>query len=139
MILKAIIILLSAINIGFVYYFWETFVNSDDELKYYYLITILLLESIIILHSIKVFFEDPILELELIIKKLLSWKLKDEKIVFKNVENRNSQHIINRLKDGFLFRLQFFQRYPQFSNVIKKTTKKLVNIYIKDFKVIEWV
>ena len=93
MFVNIIILLLAFLNIYCVYLFWENFVNSDFTLKYYSLGLFFIFQVIVTLYAIKVFYSNPILNLELTIKKVLSWKLKDEEIKFNKSYNKHINYI----------------------------------------------
>ena len=93
MFVNVIILLLASLNIYSMYLFWEDFVNSNFELKYYSLGLFFILQIIVTLYSIRFFYGKPILELELAIKKVLAWKFKDEEIKFKKSHNKHINYI----------------------------------------------
>lgn len=95
MIVNIIILVLAVINIGFIYSFWETFLSSSFELKYIVLSVFFLFQAIVILYSIRIFYEKPILELELTIKKVLSWKMKNKEIKLQKSQNKHINYVMS--------------------------------------------
>jgi len=51
-------------------------------------------------------------------------------LIFKSVEDKNKQQTLKSLIDEFLFRLQFFQRYPQFTTAMRHVSDVFINRFI---------
>ncbi len=89
-----IILLLAIINIIFIVFIWNYLISLNLISKIIIITVFFFIEIIIILYSIKTFYEKPILELELAIKKFLTGKYKNETIKLEKTQNKDLDYII---------------------------------------------
>ncbi len=89
-----IILLIAIINIVFIIFMWKTIINLDIIIQIIAISSLSIMEVILILYSIKKFYQKPIIELELAIKKFLTWKYKNEKIALNKTENKDLDFVI---------------------------------------------
>ena len=100
MILNTIIILIFTLNTILGFYFWESFIESNESMKYYELWLFFFIEAIVILYVIKVFYENPLKELEYTIKKFYVWSLnQQQKISFKKTSNKRLDTIMEFISE----------------------------------------
>ena len=99
MIVFLIVLSVMFLNTILVYLFWASFVESDDSLKYAYLVIIFLNESILIVYFISKFYDTPIKELKYFIQKLYTWQLKWEKIEISRSINKDLNTISDSIVD----------------------------------------
>jgi len=89
-----IIILLAFINIIFILFILDKISDLEYSIKIAVISLFFIIEVIILKYSVTTFYQKPILELELAIKKFLTWKYKDEKIELKKTQNKDLDYII---------------------------------------------
>lgn len=95
MIVNLTILIIATLNVIFIILFWESFINWSFQFKYYLIVFFFLIQVIITIFLIKIYYEEPILKLELTIKKILVSKFKDEKISIKKSKNEHINYIID--------------------------------------------
>ena len=95
-ILQIIILIIWIFNFLLIVFFWDFFSNLINKLSILSIFwLIFIVETIIILYLINIFYEKPILELKLAIINFLNWKYKKEKkIKIKESKNKNINYII---------------------------------------------
>jgi len=134
-----IILLLTFINIAFIILWWNYISNLDLINKVIILSIFFFIEVIAVLYSIKTFYEKPILELELAIKKFLTWKYKNESIKLSKTQNKDLNYIITffnntlktlkNIKEEFLHGKEIKWEVALAKEIQWKTfTKKLIEI-----------
>jgi methyl-accepting chemotaxis protein len=89
-----IIILLAFINIIFILFILDKIAELDYSIKIAIIALFFIIEVIILKYSVTTFYQKPILELELAIKKFLTGKYKNEKIELKKTQNEELDYII---------------------------------------------
>jgi len=89
-----IIILLAFINIIFILFILDKISDLEYPIKIAIISLFFIIEVIVLKYSVTTFYQKPILELELAIKKFLTWKYKNEKIELKKTQNKDLDYII---------------------------------------------
>lgn len=89
-----ILLILSANWVLFIL-FWQDILNIDLTIRYTILSILIIFEFIIIITLIQRLFYDPILNLEITIKKFYTWDFKNKNVVFKKSANKNINYILS--------------------------------------------
>lgn len=82
------------INFATIFFFWDYIVNNNNEFKFQILGFITILEVIMILLTIKIFYEDPIKNIKYNIQKFLVWDFKWKNPVKANKSQNNDLNYI---------------------------------------------
>lgn len=89
-----LIVLVILLNLVFIEYGWDQLIINRGTQESITIGLILLIEAIIIIFIIKIVYEDPIIELELTIKKFLLGQLKNDKIKLNKSTNPHLNYVI---------------------------------------------
>jgi len=89
-----ILLLITILNIVAIIFQWQIIWWFSYDIKIAIIILFFVIEVSIILFLIKNFYQKPIVELELAIKKFLTWKYKNEKIKLNLSENKDLDFVI---------------------------------------------
>ena len=126
---KIIISLIIILNLVIFIKYWEIITNFELNKKYLVLLGFLILNYLILIFLINKFFNEPIVNLELAIKKFYTWDYKFKDVVFKNTPNSNINYI-----------LSFFSKTLNTLKNIKEefTHWKIIKWEVELWKEIQW-
>ncbi len=106
------ILIIFAINFILAYFFMDIFLNKEKIIQLIILFSLFLIDAIIIISLIQIFYYNPISELKLLIQKFYIWDLKWKDINIKKSLNPNINYIViffsktldtlKNIKDEFL-------------------------------------
>lgn len=99
MIVSLIVLGIMLFNAILAFFFWETFLESQNNVKYVNILLLFLIESTVILLLIQKFYDKPIKELKYFIQKLYTWQLKWEKIEVSKSINKDLNTISDSIVD----------------------------------------
>ena len=132
MIVSLIVLAIMLFNAWLTYYFGDSFLISEDNLKYAYILILFLIESTIILVLIKNFYDKPIKELKYFIQKLYTGQLKWEEMKVSKSINKDLNNISDRIID-ILSRLRNIKEEFLQGKVIKSEVELAKEIQWRTF------
>ena len=89
-----ILLLITILNIVAIIFQWKVIWWLDNDIQISIIVLFFVIEISVILFLIKSFYQKPIIELELAIKKFLTWKYKNEKIKLNLSQNKDLDFVI---------------------------------------------
>jgi len=94
-IFQLFILILLILNWIIITVFWKNILQLNFIEQYSFLTLFIIIEFIIINYLVQKFFNEPIVNLELTIKKFYTWEYKNKNIIFNKTPNKNINYILS--------------------------------------------